>query len=753
MTTTDYPSNEIGQLPGVATFGSAFSYAAWTPGTTITLCNVPWNNDYRDIVSYASKAELNAYLDNAARSGPRVVIDKMTYCRMGMPIRVNRPFAQVMNYNYLRVVNNAQPVSGANDGYPNSVETGAQTLYYFVIDVKYLAPNTTEIYLQLDVWQTFSHDVTFGNCYIERGHIGIANENAFDNNGRDYLTIPEGLDVGNEYVVKKSYEHVFVDNNDPDTSNSVMVMSTTSLYGPYGTVDAPILTMAQGSAYGGVPNGCDLYVFASMDDFREYMLFMKDKPWVTQGIVSVTAIRYSSAIGTDTVFDSLSWVSGGPLFLRLKSGFGNGDVVDTVIAELDPVDPVRDRRWLAQDWRNGLLSGRYAGLKKFLTYPYTAVELTTYSATPIVLKPECMEGDDIVVLQKAFMGQPNPRVVWIPYKYNAEPNAPITVNENGAIVNDGGEMLDFMTGIFELPTFSVVNDGYLSYMAANRNSIAFQHSSADWSQQRALRGADAAAGNTTRDLQLGRDLSGMQVQAMTDSANLARSVAGQRALVAGANALVGGGMKGAAGGGPGGAAAGAVTGIANTAADLAIAQNQIEQSAAIGIAQTQNGAIARQNVGTQNNDTNYAYATMAAQGDYANAIAGINAKVQDAKLIQPSTAGQLGGDVFNLATFKWGVFAKVKTLQPAVMAAIGEYWLRYGYAVNRFGRMPADFQCMTNFTYWKLRETYLASGACPETFRQTIRGIFEKGVTVWADADDIGMIDIADNAPKTGITL
>lgn len=752
MTSTDYPSNEIGNLPGVATFGSAFSYAAWTPGTTVTLCNVPWNNDYRDIVRYASKDALNTYLDSAARSGPRVVMDKMTYCRMGAPIRINRPFAEVMNYNYLRVVNNAQPVAGRNDGFPNSVESGAQTLYYFILDVQYRAPNTTEVYVQLDVWQTFSHDVTFGNCYIERGHIGIANENAFANNGRDYLTIPEGLDVGNEYVVNKSYEYVLVDNHDSSTTNAVMVMSTTSLFGPYGTVDAPVMTMAQGSAYAGVPNGCDLYVFANSDDFRAYMLFMADKPWVTQGIVSVTAIRYASAIGTDTVFDSLSWVTGGPLFLRLKSGFGNGDVIDTIISTLDPVAKVRNRKWLAQNWRNGLLTGRYAGLKKFLTYPYTAVELTTYSATPIVLKPECMEGNDIVVLQHAFMGQPNPRVVFSPYKYNAAPNAAITVNQVGAIVNDGGEMFDFMTGIFELPTFSVVNNGYLSYMAANKNSIAFQHTSADWSQQRALRGADAASGNTTRDLQLGRDLSGMQVQAITDSANLARSVAGQRALVAGANALAGGAVKGAAGG-PGGAAVGAVMGIANTAADLAIAQNQIEQSSAISTAQTQNSAIARQNVGTQNNDTNYAYATMAAQGDYANAIAGINAKVQDAKLIQPSTAGQLGGDVFNLAMFKWGVFAKVKTLQPAVMAAIGEYWLRYGYSVNRFGRMPADFQVMNKFTYWKLRETYLASGACPETFRQTIRGIFEKGVTVWANADDIGMIDIADNTPKTGITL
>jgi hypothetical protein len=152
-------------------------------------------------------------------------------------------------------------------------------------------------------------------------------------------------------------------------------------------------------------------------------------------------------------------------------------------------------------------------------------------------------------------------------------------------------------------------------------------------------------------------------------------------------------------------------------------------------------------------DTNFAYAQFSAQGDYSNAIAGINAKVQDARLIQPTTAGQLGGDVFNLAMLKWGLFAKVKMLQYAVNVGIGEFWLRYGYAINRFGRMPSDFQVMEKFTYWKLRETYITSSSCPETYRQTIRGIFEKGVTVWANAADIGNIDMADNAPKTGITL
>jgi hypothetical protein len=60
---------------------------------------------------------------------------------------------------------------------------------------------------------------------------------------------------------------------------------------------------------------------------------------------------------------------------------------------------------------------------------------------------------------------------------------------------------------------------------------------------------------------------------------------------------------------------------------------------------------------------------------------------------------------------------------------------------------------MSKFTYWKLSETYISAANMPESFKQTIRGIFEKGVTVWADPTYIGNTDIADNVPLDGIIL
>ena len=174
----------------------------------------------------------------------------------------------------------------------------------------------------------------------------------------------------------------------------------------------------------------------------------------------------------------------------------------------------------------------------------------------------------------------------------------------------------------------------------------------------------------------------------------------------------------------------------------------------VSIQNAQVGNSLRSNMAYSRNvaDRNLGYAQDAAAGDYANTIAGINAKVQDAKMLQPTTSGQVGGDAFNLTTIGWRVDFKWKTLSDGARRTIGDFWFRYGYAVNRFVKMPDNLCPMTKFTYWKLQECYLTASNCPELFKQTIRGIFEKGVTVWKDSRDIGIVDISTNIPGEMVT-
>lgn len=157
----------------------------------------------------------------------------------------------------------------------------------------------------------------------------------------------------------------------------------------------------------------------------------------------------------------------------------------------------------------------------------------------------------------------------------------------------------------------------------------------------------------------------------------------------------------------------------------------------------------QRNLGEGIRDANLSLSQFAARGDYQNQVAGINAKVQDAKLTQPTTSGQVGGEAFNLATDQWGYDLKIKMVHPGAMRLIGDYWLKYGYAINN-EIYPYRLQVMTRFTYWKFTEFSIYGGQIPEQYRNAIRGIFEKGVMVWGDPDDIGNVRVTDNAPIMG---
>lgn len=694
--------------PNIYDFGLDFNYALWTEKSTITLVNVPWNNDYRDVVRFDDTAALNAYI-NRVENIPYHITD-VSYIKADQPVRLDIPFNAAVRFNYLRASNPVQPIAGDK----------VKDYYYFITNVRYVAPNTTEFTIQLDVWQTYGYDVQFGNCYIERGHIGIANENAFQNYGRDYLAVPEGLDVGNEYrIVDTAKETVMTPA--PESGYDVLVVSTIDLSAEAGTVTAPQLNTAKGSLFQNLPQGAEFYIFEGAAAFMSFMSAYSNKPWVTQGIISITAIPKASRYFPTWDYQSDSNGTPAP-----------GGSPDRLIHNLKV------------NWRDSIkeiIEERYRHLLKFLTFPYMAVELTTWSATPIVLKPEAWNNPDAAVLELASLVAPSQRIVFTPRGYNADDPA-------ATDGDDRSEYLDLFTMITNFPTMAIVNNGALSYMASNVHSIAFQNQSADWSQQRALRSnevgydqASSAINTATEQARISRNADITQT-ALNNGFALSNNILGATSSIA----------NGVGSANPGGIAGGLGSAVmSGFATAIQTNQNNANLSLRDATANAQIGAATGQS--TYIRDTNKSLADWAARGDYENTIAGINARVQDARLTQPSTSGQMGGEALNLIFDAVELSARFKMIDRSAIRTIGEYWLRYGYAVRQFGRIPDNFQAMTKFTYWKLSETYLTSAPMPETFKQAIRGIFEKGVTVWANPQYIGVIDIADNMPLEGIRL
>ena len=90
-------------------------------------------------------------------------------------------------------------------------------------------------------------------------------------------------------------------------------------------------------------------------------------------------------------------------------------------------------------------------------------------------------------------------------------------------------------------------------------------------------------------------------------------------------------------------------------------------------------------------------------------------------------------------------------IDPASVLRQGDMWARYGYTVNSsINGFPDKLKCMDRFTYWKCLDVRVKSSQCPQVFVETIRGILEKGVTVWHKPLDEGeFLDdvMVNNAP------
>lgn len=736
--------NGITNPPNTYDFGKEFNYAQWPIGTKITMVNVPWNNDYRDIVKFDTRAELNTYIDSLESAG--ISIPDMSYVKPNTPIRIPTPFNPAFKYNYLRATNPLQPVNGDMP----------RDMYYFVTAVNYVAPQTTEVVLQLDVWQTFGFDVEFGNCYIDRGHIGIANSKGFDNYGRDYLAVPEGLDIGSDYVTVARRNRTLMPAQDASNNTSqygILVVSTIDLTANSGTVDNPKVVTAKGDIITGLPSGAEIYYFTP-SDFTNFMSQIGERPWVSQGILSVTAIPVPQQFGLGV--GSAVAVYGTSAFCYKITGANAG---------------VRSGAMFT-GWRThadivNYIPQRYRHLKKILTSPFTIVELTAFNGRPLIIKPEIWNNADGAVTERMNIAPPNQRIVATPVGYNARTDAVAetwtSVDGTKTIAgDDGGDWLDFSTVIDSFPTFAIVSNQGIAYLANNARSLGWQNQAADWSQQRALRGNQNSYDQASAGIDTAYKLNDIGVGADLAQTNLGNSTTIQQGTLGAISGILGGGAQGALGGataGPAGAAIGAGMGVAGgavggvtAAIGMGINTGAASASQAIRAAAARSGTNAAQGNSAYVRDTNKTLADWAANGDYENTIAGINAKVQDAQMAQPSVNGQVGGDAFNMIhrASRWSL--RIKMMDLSAIRSVGEYWLRYGYAVRSFVKPPASLMVMSKFTYWKLLETYIVAAPMPETFKQSIRGIFEKGVTVWVDPADIGNIDIADNTPLEGVS-
>ena len=160
----DFPKLDDTQFPNLAnakpyTFKNDFDYSRWQADCKIKLCSVAWHGDYRHTVDWKSKEARNTYFDNLQGEVIELTADSR---RVADALPVPLTYEQAAKYNYVMLI----------DPYPaiDYASGKARRLFYFITDIVYRSPNTTELALQLDYWTTYINDVTITNLMLERGH-------------------------------------------------------------------------------------------------------------------------------------------------------------------------------------------------------------------------------------------------------------------------------------------------------------------------------------------------------------------------------------------------------------------------------------------------------------------------------------------------------------------------------------------------------------------------------------------------------
>jgi hypothetical protein len=151
-------------------FQNTFDYTRWTEDTKVKLVNVIWNSDYSDVVKFDTDAARDNYFDNIEDF---YALELMQAARI-VPqnfIKLPIPYDVMARYNYLFI---DMPIATSADE-PIDYETGygIRRWYFFIDDITYQSPNTTQVFLSLDVWTNFQNDIEINYMMLERGHAPV----------------------------------------------------------------------------------------------------------------------------------------------------------------------------------------------------------------------------------------------------------------------------------------------------------------------------------------------------------------------------------------------------------------------------------------------------------------------------------------------------------------------------------------------------------------------------------------------------
>lgn len=148
------------------------SYKSGSPNGTLYAGNVKWSNDYTHTMLFDSQSARDDFMKNHLSKLKNNVI----YYNPNRYIDVAGRLQNAESYNYVF--------------YNNDSDISSTKYCCFVTNYEYIAPDTTRLYIELDVFQMFIYSTSFYQSYIERAIISKSADNANTNYLPEPITTP-----------------------------------------------------------------------------------------------------------------------------------------------------------------------------------------------------------------------------------------------------------------------------------------------------------------------------------------------------------------------------------------------------------------------------------------------------------------------------------------------------------------------------------------------------------------------------------
>jgi len=425
----------------------------------------PLDITYQHQIDFKSPSEQRSYWDSLVKYR----LNDYTYIRRERrSVKVNKSFDELEGINYLT--------------YQAHVGNVTKWFYCFVIDKAYVNDETTTLFFEIDVFQTYMFDYKFKPTYISQAHVDRWDANHLP----IYSRTEESLDYGSEYITESAYkmkadhdaDHGFYLMFVKEAGDSTLVDDPSEIIGnpsPYAIWIVPDFRDPNVicGCYSGT-TGANLQSLSNMSEIQAFMI-EHDLGNIIQQIayVQYLPLKYNMVTvtgdesGINRLFDA------GFIFtfhqIQNATQTGHINVMRLFIITEDQLvhdfaslgifeglekDIPSEEMWTAlkSSPRKTERDRRYES--KLLCFPYRYNIFTDWVSTPALIKNEYISGDAIKVKGSIGFNFNAPRRFWID-NYRKDP--------------EGREISISQLIPMEQP---IITDAYYSYMLQNKNQIS-----------------------------------------------------------------------------------------------------------------------------------------------------------------------------------------------------------------------------------------------------------------------------------------